>query len=138
MKRSYITGSSFYEGEIRGADIYAARIHGDDTSGALSIYDTDKGIGFYRNLSGQDDLTCQINARGFDVFNQQVSHKFFYSNESNIKKWIDMSSSGLFVKHTSSTVENAVTQYGLGFDKDARAISFMFGAERGVLKIFED
>jgi hypothetical protein len=37
-------------GEIKGSDIYAARIHGwnkkDDSVAALTIYDTTKGIVF--------------------------------------------------------------------------------------------
>ena len=52
-------GAIISKSEIQGADIYAARIHGweDNESGALSIYDTDKGILFKTILENNSEVT---------------------------------------------------------------------------------
>ena len=62
----YVENSIFAGGSISGADIYAARIHGGSKNGpaALSIYDTEKGIGFYKN---NNEETFTIAADGFKI-----------------------------------------------------------------------
>ncbi len=52
-------GAIISKSVIQGADIYAARIHGwnDNESGALSIYDTNKGILFKTILENNSEVT---------------------------------------------------------------------------------
>lgn len=52
-------GAIISKSEIQGADIYAARIHGweGNESGALSIYDTDRGILFKTVLENNSEVT---------------------------------------------------------------------------------
>ena len=94
MKRAYITDSSFYDGEIRGADIYAARIHGTGDSGALSIYDTEGGIKFFTGYEDEDNEgveTCRINSSGFSTSRSDVSIRFNSGRSS-----LALSQEGLF------------------------------------------
>lgn len=71
-RQAELTDSIFINGTITGADIYAARIHGNggEDGKALKIYDTSSegGIGFYRDFVDNDDEgkeTCRINSSGF-------------------------------------------------------------------------
>lgn len=56
------------QGELHGADIYAARIHGEENgeAAALTIYDTAQGIVFKHkeNGSGEEKETFTINSSG--------------------------------------------------------------------------
>ena len=70
--RAELTDSVFVEGTIEGADIYAARIHGWDSSAdelaALTIYDTDKGIAFKSGYGKDNEVeTFTIGLNGFKV-----------------------------------------------------------------------
>ena len=60
--RAHLTNSIFAGGDIRGADLYTARIHGDDINGALTIYNTaaneNKGIVFKsKSQNDSDEIT---------------------------------------------------------------------------------
>ena len=59
--RAKLTNSLFVGGEIRSADIYTARIHGtgDNSSPALTIYDTSGGISFKTGY-GEDNQNSGI------------------------------------------------------------------------------
>ena len=55
--RANLTNSLLVGGEIRGADIYTARIHGtgDQNAPALSLYDTNNGISFRTGYNTEDE-----------------------------------------------------------------------------------
>lgn len=70
--RAKLTNSLMVGGEIKGSDIYAARIHGwndeDDSIAALTIYDTTKGISFKtKNENDIDVETFSIGADGLKI-----------------------------------------------------------------------
>ena len=65
--RAHLTNSIFSGGDIVGADIYAARIHGsnsDKSSSALTIYDTAQGIIFKTGFEKEEAITFSIGADG--------------------------------------------------------------------------
>ena len=98
--RAELTDSAFINGSITGADIYAARIHGN-TKGkggvALEIYDTEGGIGFftgYDENQQEGTETCRINANGFSATGE-VGATFQGGG-----KTIKLSAAGLFNSNT--------------------------------------
>lgn len=100
-RRAELTDSIFINGTITGADIYAARIHGNGGGDgkALKIYDTSSegGIGFYRNFvdnSNEGEETCRINSSGF--YAQGEVAATFESGGKTIK----LSAAGLFNSNT--------------------------------------
>lgn len=83
--RAKLTSSLFVGGEIKGADIYAARIHGWDSKGdkspaALTIYDTNSGISFKTSSEDGEEETFSINASNFKA----KGKPFILLEESNI------------------------------------------------------
>ena len=69
--KAYLTDSLMVGGEIKGTDIYAARIHGWDNSkgsiAGLSIYDLDKGISFRTGYKESDNEIFSIGINGFST-----------------------------------------------------------------------
>lgn len=104
-----LTNSVFVNGQIKGADIYAARIHGigGADAKALKIYDTgaNGGIGFYTGYSSSSEgtETCRINAQGFYTDNSGVSITF---KDENSGEETVLSRSGLQLKNNGIKLEN--------------------------------
>ena len=64
-QRAKLEDTLLVGGEIRGTDIYTARLHGDN--GALTIYDTQKGIVFKTGYNTENELeTFSIGHTGFN------------------------------------------------------------------------
>lgn len=103
-----LTNSVFVNGQIKGADIYAARIHGigGTDAKALKIYDTgaNGGIGFYTGYSsgGEGTETCRINTQGFYTANSGVSITF---KDENSGEETVLSRSGLQLKNNGIKLE---------------------------------
>ena len=91
-----LTGSLIAESNIYGADIYAARLHGWDAngqSGALTIYDTSRGIIFKTEQKDSEIFSIdtsgfKVNGKTFITINDQktvsfVGESFATTNDSN-------------------------------------------------------
>ena len=146
-QQAYLTKSIFIEGTIRGADIYAARIHGSDLEqnpAALSIYDTGIGTGIsfmtgYKDEENLGEETFSIKSTGFykdgkyfiDISNSSISFQGNYfkainSYEQYIQtdniEFLTLQKQGLY--YQSENENNSQSLSGISIFKDKISIAF--------------
>ena len=79
-KELFVQGGIWSGGEIRGADIYTARIHGTGTvedGYGLALYDTRNGIVFFRSGGGTYTETFTIGSYGITASKPQADTTLF-------------------------------------------------------------
>lgn len=126
----YVKNSIFAGGSITGSDIYAARIHGieDKDGAALSIYDAEKGIGFYKvDPTNKDEIEVfTIGSTGLKI----GEHNFIFINSeqaifktkgsTNYLSLQEISGIPALYHHYSNT-----NQCGLFFEEDKTSFKFI-------------
>lgn len=154
--KAYLTDSLMVGGEIKGTDIYAARIHGWDHSGnsiaGLSIYDLDKGISFRTNYgTPKDSEIFSIGIKGFSTSKNESfiaieddGSKIDFSgnsfrakiNESNYLALVKMENNLLSLYHKTSQdnycgfyFEDGKTTYKMGYKENGKNV------EKGKIQI---
>lgn len=118
-----LTGSLIAESSIYGADIYAARLHGKD--GALSIYDTSRGIIFKKE--SDDSATFSIATDGFKIADRNFikidsNEKVSFAGESFSTGALNITKEGSIpvIKHSEGTsscgfyFETNITKFKMG------------------------
>jgi hypothetical protein len=109
-------------GEIRGTDIYTARIHGtgnENGAPALSIYDTKNGISFFET----ETETCKITQNGFYSDKDNVSITFKVSESDNKVSEVKLDKIGFYYEEYDK--QDKYYKKGLLLDENKMSIVFL-------------
>lgn len=120
--RAKLTSTLFVGGEIRGTDIYTARIHGtgnENGAPALSIYDTKNGISFF----DAETETCKITQNGFYSSKDNVSITFKVSESNSKIDEVKLDKFGLYYEEYDK--QDKYYKKGLLLDENKISIVFL-------------
>lgn len=114
-KELFVQGGIWSGGEIHGADIYTARIHGTGTSEdgyGLAFYDTRNGIMFFRSGGGTYTETFSIGSTGITASKPQTDTILF--NPSSRRTIISVGTNAVTANLSNVNSVNVFTTAGYG------------------------